>query len=154
MITAFLKLMAGQSVIIQPFSNILIGGGKKILKKRKTLKKTNMRKNLSRKKATKRKNLNKKKSLYKRTNKKSNKRTNKKSNKKSNKRTNKKSNKRKCNCDTSRSYNGKEPSPKGLGFCAHCSPENITMKGLDGDLWKNEKYSKGKRWVKVRIDMN
>jgi hypothetical protein len=134
MITAFLKLMAGQSVIIQPFSNILIGGGKKILKKRKTLKKTNMRKNLSRKKATKRKNLNKKKSLYKRTN--------------------KKSNKRKCNCDTSRSYNGKEPSPKGLGFCAHCSPENITMKGLDGDLWKNEKYSKGKRWVKVRIDMN
>ena len=62
--------------------------------------------------------------------------------------------KRKCNCDQSRFYIGKEPSPKGLGFCAHCTPLNVTMKGLDGNLWENQKYSKGKRWVKVRVDMN
>ena len=27
------------------------------------------------------------------------------------------------------------------------------MKGKDGNLWENKKYSKGKRWVKVRDDM-
>jgi len=62
--------------------------------------------------------------------------------------------KRQCNCDTSRTYLGNEPSPKGLGFCAHCTPLNVTMKGLDGNLWENQKYTKGKRWIKVRVDMN
>jgi len=46
-------------------------------------------------------------------------------------------------------FTGKEPSPKGLGYCAKCTPLNITMEGKDGNLWKNKKYSKGKRWVRV-----
>ena len=53
----------------------------------------------------------------------------------------------KCN------HTGKEPSPKGLGYCAHLTPLKVTMKGKDGNLWENKKYSKGKRWVKVRNDM-
>ncbi len=58
-----------------------------------------------------------------------------------------------CNCDDKRKYKGNEPSPKGLGYCAHCTPLNITMKGADGNLWENQKYEKGKRWVMVREDM-
>ena len=46
-------------------------------------------------------------------------------------------------------FTGKEPSPKGLGYCARCTPLNITMKGKDGNLWEIKKYSKGKRWVRV-----
>jgi hypothetical protein len=46
-------------------------------------------------------------------------------------------------------YTGKEPSPKGLGYCARCTPLNVTMKGTDGNLWENKKYSNGKRWVRV-----
>jgi hypothetical protein len=46
-------------------------------------------------------------------------------------------------------YTGKEPSPKGLGYCARCTPLKVTMKGTDGNLWENKKYSKGKRWVRV-----
>ena len=46
-------------------------------------------------------------------------------------------------------YTGKEPSPKGLGYCARCTPLNIVMRGKDGNLWENKKFSKGKRWVKV-----
>ena len=53
----------------------------------------------------------------------------------------------KCN------YTGNEPSPKGLGYCARHTPLKVTMKGKDGNLWENQKYSKGKRWVKVRNDM-
>tara|TARA_Y100001970_G_C13936344_1_gene700893 strand:- start:20 stop:505 length:486 start_codon:yes stop_codon:yes gene_type:complete len=159
-VSAFLNFMKGGSTIIEPFSRVLLGGKsntrKKSNRKSKKIKKTKMRKNLSRKKATKRKNLSKKRSISKRTKHKrtKHKRTNKK--KHTMKRKNRKTlhKKRKCNCDNKRSYNGTEPSPKGLGFCAHCSPVNITMKGLDGNLWVNEKYSKGKRWTKQRIDMN
>ena len=46
-------------------------------------------------------------------------------------------------------YTGKEPSPKGLGYCARCTPLNIVMRGNDGNLWENKKFSKGKRWVKA-----
>ena len=141
--------------LIQPFSNILLGGtrrktktkrtNKKTKSNKKTKTKTKRKKNLSRKKATRRKNLSKKRPINKRT---------------KAKRTLKKrptiysKKKRPCNCDRDRYYIGKEPSPKGLGYCAHCTPLNVTMKGLDGNLWENKKYTKGKRWVKVRIDMN
>ena len=54
-----------------------------------------------------------------------------------------------CECK----HKGDEPSPKGLGFCAHCTPLNVTMKGKDGNLWETKKYKKGVRWVKVRHDM-
>ena len=141
-----------------PFSSFLKNksGGKKT--KRRTIKK----KNLSRKKATRRKNLSHRRPIRKRTTKKSikkmksSKRTSKKLKKTSKKlKTNYSSRKKRtCNCDDSRYYKGNEPSPKGLGYCAHCTPLNVTMKGLDGNLWENQEYKKGRRWVKVRIDMN
>ena len=54
-----------------------------------------------------------------------------------------------CNKGVKAHFTGKEPSPKGLGYCARCTPLNITMKGKDGNLWENKKYSKGKRWVRL-----
>ena len=54
-----------------------------------------------------------------------------------------------CKCDKKRKIKGTEPSPKGLGYCAHCTPVNVTMRGKVGKLWENVKYSKGKRWKKV-----
>ena len=110
---------------------------------RKTINKKR-KKNLSRKKATKKKIISRKRSINKRTRVKTKKKIPKIYSKK----------KRQCNCDPSKSYQGNEPSPKGLGYCAHCIPANITMKGLDGNLWENQEYSKGKRWIKVRVDMN
>ena len=51
-----------------------------------------------------------------------------------------------CKCN----HKGDEPSPKGLGVCAHCTPPNVTMKGKDGNLWETKKYNKSVRWVKVK----
>ena len=110
---------------------------------RKTVTKTK-RKNLSRKKATRKKIISKKRSINKRTRSKTLKKLPKIYSKK----------KRRCNCDYSKYYKGNEPSPKGLGFCAHCTPSKVSMKGYDGNLWQNQTYAKGKRWVKVRVDMN
>ena len=61
--------------------------------------------------------------------------------------------KRVCQCDKKKIYKGNEPSPKGFGYCAHCMPLNVTMKGTDGNLWENQPYKKGNRWVMVRNDM-
>jgi len=55
-----------------------------------------------------------------------------------------------CKCDKKRKIKGTEPSPKGLGYCAHCTNLNVVMKGKDGKLWENKKYLRGKRWVKVQ----
>ena len=42
-----------------------------------------------------------------------------------------------------------EPSPKGLGYCAHAEKLGSTKKGLDGNQWKIESTAQGvKRWVK------
>ena len=55
-----------------------------------------------------------------------------------------------CKGKSKRGYfKGTEPSPKGLGYCAHCTPLNLIMKGKDGNLWEIKKYTKGKRWVRV-----
>ena len=55
----------------------------------------------------------------------------------------------KCIDDPSRSYTGKEPSPKGLGYCAHTHSVGTTKKGNDGNTWTVETTYKGtKRWVK------
>ena len=54
-----------------------------------------------------------------------------------------------CKNDPKKSYKGIEPSPKGLGFCAHAEKLGITKKGLDGNNWKIESTAQGvKRWVK------
>ena len=141
---SFLSFLQMGGNVVEPFTKVLLGGGKKKsssrTKKKNKTKTIKRKKNLSRKKATRRKNLSNKKSLIKKT---------KRKNTRKNKKRTLTKKKRQCYCDPKRSYLGTEPSPKGLGFCAHCSPENITMKGLDGNLWKNQKYSKGKRWVKV-----
>lgn len=57
----------------------------------------------------------------------------------------------KCKNDNTRSYKGTEPSPKGLGYCAH--PEKIgkKRKGKDGNMWIIKSTSKGiLRWVKYK----
>lgn len=56
----------------------------------------------------------------------------------------------KCKNDSKRSYTGKEPSPKGLGYCAHASKDGNKRKGKDGKNWVVKKIKNGsKRWVKV-----
>ena len=41
----------------------------------------------------------------------------------------------KCKNDKTRSYKGNEPSPKGLGYCAHAEDLNKKRKGKDGNIW-------------------
>ena len=54
-----------------------------------------------------------------------------------------------CKNDPKKSYKGIEPSPKGLGFCAHAEKLGSIKKGLDGNQWKIESTAQGvKRWVK------
>ena len=149
--TSFLKKIMGGGSVIEPFSRVLLGGKTKKRTSRKTKKNTKRKKNISRKKATRRVERSKKRSINKRTNRTKRKKVNRGTVKR---KTTLSKKKRQCNCDTSRTYLGNEPSPKGLGFCAHCTPLNVTMKGLDGNLWENQKYTKGKRWIKVRVDMN
>jgi hypothetical protein len=150
--TSFLKKIMGGGTVIEPFSRVLLGGKTKKRTSRKTKKNTKRKKNISRKKATRRVERSNKRSINKRTNRTKGIRKKNRGTVKKGKTISKK--KRQCNCDTSRTYLGNEPSPKGLGFCAHCTPLNVTMKGLDGNLWENQKYTKGKRWIKVRVDMN
>lgn len=39
--------------------------------------------------------------------------------------------------------------PSILGYPANKSNLNIIMKGSDGNLYKNKRYKKTKRWVKI-----
>ena len=55
----------------------------------------------------------------------------------------------KCIDDPSRSYKGTEPSPKGLGYCAHTQSVGTSKTGNDGNIWIVKTTYKGtKRWVK------
>lgn len=40
-----------------------------------------------------------------------------------------------CKNDAARKYKGDEPSPKGLGYCAHAETAGKTRKGKDGRKW-------------------
>ena len=54
-----------------------------------------------------------------------------------------------CKNDPSKKYKGTEPSPKGLGWCAHGEKEYKVRKGKDGNQWIVKKVSNGsKRWMK------
>lgn len=54
-----------------------------------------------------------------------------------------------CKNDSKKKYKGTEPSPKGLGYCAHASNINIKKKGKDGNIWIVKKIKNGtKRWIK------
>ena len=53
-----------------------------------------------------------------------------------------------CKNNPKKNYTGKEPSPKGLGYCASGEKEGTEMKGNDGDTW----VVKRGRWVKQEFD--
>ena len=54
----------------------------------------------------------------------------------------------KCKNDSSRNYKGTEPSPKGLGYCAHAEKLNSKKKGKDEHNWYVIKTKVGvKRWA-------
>jgi hypothetical protein len=60
-----------------------------------------------------------------------------------------------CKNDSSKTYKGTEPSPKGLGYCAHSEKEGKNMKGKDGNKWTVKKISNGsQRWVKKGTSKN
>ena len=53
----------------------------------------------------------------------------------------------KCKNDPTRNYKGTEPSPKGLGYCAHAEKLKSTKKGKDGNTWiVVQTGNKIKRW--------
>lgn len=41
----------------------------------------------------------------------------------------------KCFNDPTATYKGNEPSPKGLGYCAHTFQLGVQAKGQDGNVW-------------------
>ncbi len=49
-----------------------------------------------------------------------------------------------CKNSSCKYYTGKEPSPKGLGYCAYDEKEGKIMKGRDGNMW----IKKNGKWVK------
>lgn len=60
-----------------------------------------------------------------------------------------------CKNDKTKSYNGDEPSPKGLGYCAHAEKVGFTHKGLDNNMWEVKKVSNdSKRWIKKSNESN
>ena len=55
----------------------------------------------------------------------------------------------KCKNDPTRTYKGTEPSPKGLGFCAHAEKLSVKRKGKDGNEWIINTTKSGiQRWIK------
>jgi hypothetical protein len=47
------------------------------------------------------------------------------------------------------SNNKMKGDPSSLGYPSKKSNLNIIIKGSDGNLYKNKKYKKTKRWVKI-----
>lgn len=59
-----------------------------------------------------------------------------------------------CKNDPKSKYKGTEPSPKGLGWCAHAEKIGTIKKGKDKNNWIVEENSNGvKRWVKCKMTM-
>tara|TARA_R110002074_G_scaffold33356_1_gene92899 strand:- start:832 stop:1527 length:696 start_codon:yes stop_codon:yes gene_type:complete len=59
----------------------------------------------------------------------------------------------KCKNVPTRKYKGTEPSPKGLGYCAHSMKVGVVKKGKDGNKWIVKEVKNGsKRWMKVKVD--
>ena len=54
----------------------------------------------------------------------------------------------KCSNDSTKSYTGKEPSPKGLGICASAEDVGKVMIGKDGANWIISQTKTCKKWVK------
>jgi len=59
-----------------------------------------------------------------------------------------------CINDKSRTYKGTEPSPKGLGYCAHAEKIDSKKKGKDGNIWiVSITKNKIKRWIKLKNNL-
>lgn len=56
----------------------------------------------------------------------------------------------KCKNDPKRTYKGIEPSPKGLGYCAHSEKTGEIKKGRDNNLWIVKQYNNSKKWIKYK----
>jgi len=48
-----------------------------------------------------------------------------------------------CINDSTKTYKGNEPSPKGFGYCAHSQEIGIEKKGTDGNNWIIKEYKSG-----------
>ena len=58
----------------------------------------------------------------------------------------------KCINDPLKTYKGDEPSPKGLGYCAHAVKEGKIKKGKDGNKYIVKEVKNGsKRWIKINF---
>ena len=57
----------------------------------------------------------------------------------------------KCINDPKKSYKGDEPSPKGLGYCAHTENIGTIKSGLDGNKWIISSTTKGGLNIKFKI---
>ena len=56
-----------------------------------------------------------------------------------------------CKNDITKTYKGTEPSPKGLGYCAHAEDVGKIMTGKDKNMWIiTETSQKVKRWSKLK----
>ena len=55
----------------------------------------------------------------------------------------------KCINDKAKNYTGKEPSPKGLGYCSSSEEVGKIMVGKDGNNWIVIETKKCKKWLKV-----
>jgi hypothetical protein len=55
-----------------------------------------------------------------------------------------------CKNNPKKKYKGTEPSPKGLGFCAHSEKLGVKKKGKDENEWIIKSTKTGvKRWIKI-----
>ncbi len=53
-----------------------------------------------------------------------------------------------CKNNPKKTYDGTEPSPKGLGYCASGEKEGTKMKGKDGNIW----IKSNNKWIKHEKD--
>ena len=57
----------------------------------------------------------------------------------------------KCKNDNNKYYRGIEPSPKGIGYCAHACKLGQIKKGKNGKKWiVKATKNKIKRWVQIK----
>ena len=60
-----------------------------------------------------------------------------------------------CKNDPISSYKGTEPSPKGLGYCAHAEKVGTKKKGRNGKIWIVKLIAgKTKRWIPYKDVVN
>jgi hypothetical protein len=56
----------------------------------------------------------------------------------------------KCINDSSKSYKGNEPSPKGNGISSAAEAEGKILRGLDGYYWEVKQTATSKRWIRCK----